>query len=59
MIPLDGMADLPAKQKQKLMDKMEAMQASDRHVNALAPALTCGIFELACEGYCCRVTRAA
>lgn len=30
MIPLDGMADLPDKQKQQLMDSMETMQAKDR-----------------------------
>lgn len=31
MIPLDGMADLPEKHKQKLMESMESMQAKDRH----------------------------
>jgi hypothetical protein len=30
MIPLDGMADLPQKQKQKLMESMETMQAKDK-----------------------------
>jgi hypothetical protein len=36
MIPLDGMADLPEKHKQKLMESMESMQAKDRHA---APTL--------------------
>jgi hypothetical protein len=32
MIPLDNMADLPEKQKQKLLESMETMQAKDKYV---------------------------
>jgi len=30
MIPLDGVTDLPPKQKQQLLDSIEQMQARDR-----------------------------